>query len=95
MWIFILFRFNIQIFQSFFKKRIYIRCFQLVTPEGTVKHINWANEYKKLRSAVGIEWPGYMIHESVQWSEIYRKWFFLPRRASKLAYTEAEDEEKG
>ncbi|VDM92220.1 unnamed protein product [Onchocerca ochengi] len=68
---------------------------KIVTPDGSVEHINWVNEYKKLRSAVGIEWPGYMIHESVQWSEIYRKWFFLPRRASKLAYTEAEDEGRG
>uniref|UniRef100_A0A0R3RXB0 Apyrase n=1 Tax=Elaeophora elaphi TaxID=1147741 RepID=A0A0R3RXB0_9BILA len=68
---------------------------KLVTPEGNVEHISWVDEYKKLRSAVGIEWPGYMIHESVQWSEIYKKWFFLPRRASKLAYTEAEDEERG
>ncbi|KAM3727478.1 Apyrase apy-1 [Dirofilaria immitis] len=68
---------------------------KIVTPEGTVEHISWVNEYKKLRSAVGIEWPGYMIHESVQWSEIYRKWFFLPRRASKLVYTGAEDERRG
>ncbi|VDN32070.1 unnamed protein product [Gongylonema pulchrum] len=66
-----------------------------VTREGTVEHINWIDEYKKLRSALGIEWPGYMIHESAQWSTVYRKWFFLPRRASKLTYTEAEDEERG
>nr|CDQ06990.1 Bm11252 [Brugia malayi] len=68
---------------------------KLVTPEGSVEHISWVNEYKKLRSAVGIEWPGYMVHESVQWSEIYKKWFFLPRRASKQVYNEAEDEERG
>ncbi|EJW85501.1 calcium activated nucleotidase 1 [Wuchereria bancrofti] len=68
---------------------------KVVTPEGSVEHISWVNEYKKLRSAVGIEWPGYMVHESVQWSEIYKKWFFLPRRASKQAYNEAKDEERG
>uniref|UniRef100_A0A915PNN1 Soluble calcium-activated nucleotidase 1 n=1 Tax=Setaria digitata TaxID=48799 RepID=A0A915PNN1_9BILA len=66
-----------------------------VTPEGSVEHISWVNEYKKLRSVVGIEWPGYMIHESVQWSEVHKKWFFLPRRASKQPYTETEDEERG
>lgn len=68
---------------------------QRVTPEGGVEHINWVENYKRLRSAVGIEYPGYMIHESAQWSSVYEKWFFLPRRASEQKYTEAEDEERG
>ncbi|PIO54760.1 Apyrase [Teladorsagia circumcincta] len=36
-----------------------------------------------------------MIHEAVQWSDIHKKWFFLPRRASHEKYTEAEDETRG
>lgn len=51
-----------------------------------------------------------MIHESAQWSEIHRKWFFMPRfvfmfqfnqlfanfrRASKEMYNEADDEKRG
>ena len=35
-----------------------------------------------------------MIHESGVWSEIYRKWFFLPRRASTEKYTEEADERR-
>lgn len=46
---------------------------------GEVEHINWVENYKKLRKSVGIEWPGYMIHESGQWSQIHNKWFFMPR----------------
>uniref|UniRef100_A0AC34RKR9 Soluble calcium-activated nucleotidase 1 n=1 Tax=Panagrolaimus sp. JU765 TaxID=591449 RepID=A0AC34RKR9_9BILA len=62
---------------------------------GEVEHINWVDNYKKLRRSIGIEWPGYMIHESGQWSEIHNKWFFMPRRASKEGYTEATDEFAG
>lgn len=35
-----------------------------------------------------------MIHESAMWSDVHQQWFFLPRRASKDAYTEQEDEHR-
>lgn len=44
---------------------------------------------------LGIEWPGYMIHESGLWSDIHQKWFFLPRRCSKESYDEVADEKRG
>lgn len=66
-----------------------------VTRDGCIQHVNWVDQYKKLRSAAAIEYPGYMIHESAQWSEIHRKWLFMPRRASKQMYSEAEDETRG
>lgn len=56
---------------------------KVVAVTGHVHHLNWSDNYKKLRSAIGIEWPGYMIHESGLWSQVHRKWFFLPRRCSK------------
>lgn len=37
---------------------------------------------------------GYMIHESGVWSDIFQKWFFLPRRASTETYTEEADERR-
>ena len=46
---------------------------------GDVQHIDWIENYKKLRKAMDIDWPGYMIHESAQWSDIHKKWFFMPR----------------
>lgn len=38
---------------------------------------------------------GYMIHESGVWSNIHKKWFFLPRRSSQSPYDEIADEYKG
>lgn len=46
-------------------------------------NLNWVENYKRIRGALDIQWPGYMIHESGAWSAIHQKWFFLPRRCSK------------
>lgn len=66
-----------------------------VTVHGEVYHLNWANNFKALRSAIGIEWPGYMIHESGVWSSESRRWYFLPRRCSRERYNETRDEHMG
>ncbi|KAE9419828.1 hypothetical protein Angca_008988 [Angiostrongylus cantonensis] len=60
-----------------------------------VKHISWRDVFIKVRSAAGIEYPGYMIHEAVQWSNFHQKWFFLPRRVSNEKYSESKDETRG
>lgn len=60
-----------------------------------IYHLNWANNFKALRSSIGIEWPGYMIHESGVWSSEAKKWYFLPRRCSKDRYNETRDEHMG
>ncbi|XP_052890972.1 apyrase [Anopheles moucheti] len=66
-----------------------------VTVHGEVYHLNWVNNYKAIRKSIGIEWPGYMIHESGAWSEVHRRWFFLPRRCSRERYNETRDEHMG
>ncbi len=38
---------------------------------------------------------GYMIHEAVVWSNVHKKWFFLPRKASKSKYNDVDDERHG
>lgn len=58
-------------------------------------HINWVKEFNRIRSAINIEWPGYMIHESGLWSDVHKRWFFLPRRCSKEPYNETLDEKRG
>ncbi|VDL72792.1 unnamed protein product [Nippostrongylus brasiliensis] len=68
---------------------------KIISRTGEVKHVNWHDVFVKVRRAAGIEYPGYMIHEAVQWSDVHQKWFFLPRRASNEKYTEAEDETRG
>lgn len=62
---------------------------------GRVEHLQWTETYKEIRRSMGIEWPGYMVHEAVQWSEIHKKWFFLPRRVSHEVYNEDVDEGRG
>ncbi|XP_058822434.1 soluble calcium-activated nucleotidase 1 [Topomyia yanbarensis] len=66
-----------------------------VTVHGEVYHLDWSTNFKALRSAIGIDWPGYMIHESGVWSSESRRWFFLPRRCSKERYNETRDEHMG
>ena len=62
---------------------------------GEITHENWADRFNKLRNAAGCPYPGYMIHEAIMWSEIRKQWVILPRRVSKEAYDEKEDERRG
>ncbi|KAK7113600.1 hypothetical protein V1264_012859 [Littorina saxatilis] len=66
-----------------------------ISASGEVEHIDWHENYNALRKVTGMQLPGYIIHESGVWSEIHRKWFFLPRRASKERYEEKADESRG
>ncbi|XP_043260212.1 soluble calcium-activated nucleotidase 1 [Colletes gigas] len=65
---------------------------KIVSPRGEVHSLNWISYYKRLRQAIGIEYPGYMIHESGTWSDIHKSWFFLPRRCSENRYNGTTDE---
>ena len=60
-----------------------------------VQHLSWVNQYKAVRSSIGIQWPGYMIHESGVWSPAKQLWHFLPRRCSHEPYNETKDEVMG
>ncbi|XP_072152348.1 soluble calcium-activated nucleotidase 1 isoform X2 [Bemisia tabaci] len=66
-----------------------------VSPAGEVKHFNWRENYIRLRRALQVEFPGYMIHESCAWSAIHKRWYFLPRRSSRLRYNDKTDEFMG
>ncbi|XP_036409495.1 soluble calcium-activated nucleotidase 1-like isoform X2 [Megalops cyprinoides] len=68
---------------------------KVVGYRGDVKHENWVPQYTALRSAAGINPPGYLIHESAAWSDTLQRWFFLPRRASSEHYDETADERRG
>ncbi|XP_056443089.1 soluble calcium-activated nucleotidase 1b [Gadus chalcogrammus] len=67
---------------------------KVVGHRGDVQHQSWVSRYNALRSAAGIQPPGYLIHEAAVWSERLRRWFFLPRRASHERYDEAADERR-
>jgi len=66
-----------------------------VSCEGAVTSLNWTENFLAVRRAVGIEFPGYLGHEAVGWSEQRREWTFLPRRASTEPYNDAADEKRG
>ncbi|KAK4026327.1 soluble calcium-activated nucleotidase 1 [Daphnia magna] len=66
-----------------------------ISPTGEVSHIDWHTRYEKLAKTVDISFPGYIIHESVSWSSVHKRWFFLPRRESKDRYDEKLDESRG
>ncbi|KAJ8389690.1 hypothetical protein AAFF_G00115660 [Aldrovandia affinis] len=68
---------------------------KVVGYRGDVRHENWVPQYTSLRSAAGINPPGYLIHESAAWSDTLQRWFFLPRRASSERYDETADERRG
>lgn len=65
---------------------------KVISPRGEIYSLNWISNYKRLRQAINIEFPGYMIHESGAWSDVHKKWFFLPRRCSHGRYNETTDE---
>ncbi|XP_071381247.1 soluble calcium-activated nucleotidase 1b isoform X2 [Centroberyx affinis] len=67
---------------------------KVVGCHGDVEHENWVPRYNALRSAAGIQPPGYLIHESAAWSDRLQHWFFLPRRASHERYEETADERR-
>ncbi|XP_075999005.1 soluble calcium-activated nucleotidase 1 isoform X2 [Genypterus blacodes] len=67
---------------------------KVVGYRGDVLHENWVPKYKSLKTAAGIEPPGYLIHESAAWSDTLQRWFFLPRRASSERYEETADERR-
>ncbi|XP_029707335.1 soluble calcium-activated nucleotidase 1b isoform X2 [Takifugu rubripes] len=67
---------------------------KVIGSRGDVEHRNWVPHYNALRSATGIQPPGYLIHESATWSERLQRWFFLPRRASHERYDETKDERR-
>lgn len=66
-----------------------------VNPAGSVTHVDWTENFIKIRKALNAEYPGYVVHEAVGWSSEMRKYVFLPRRISSDAYDEKVDEERG
>eukprot|EP01053_Blabericola_migrator_P002053 Blabericola_migrator_1__2052@NODE_1562_length_4269_cov_136_374108_g173_i2_p2_GENE_NODE_1562_length_4269_cov_136_374108_g173_i2NODE_1562_length_4269_cov_136_374108_g173_i2_p2_ORF_typecomplete_len464_score64_77Apyrase/PF06079_11/6_1e101_NODE_1562_length_4269_cov_136_374108_g173_i217523143 len=60
-----------------------------------IRRVDWTSNYEKLRVATGTQFPGYMIHEAVNWSPSRHRWVFLPRRMSTEPYEEEADESRG
>lgn len=67
----------------------------ILNQAGQLRRVDWSSQFKVVRDALGAKSPGYVIHEAVNWSPHLRKWVFAPRRISKEAYDEDEDEKRG
>ncbi|TMW69402.1 hypothetical protein Poli38472_001558 [Pythium oligandrum] len=63
--------------------------------QGDVRHEDWTSNFARVRKALGADYPGYVVHEAIEWSSVHRKWFILPRRVSKEAYNDELDERRG
>lgn len=62
---------------------------------GDVRHEDWTARFARVRTALGADWPGYVVHEAIEWSSAHRQWFLLPRRVSTEAYNDMLDEKRG
>lgn len=57
-----------------------------VTSHGEVSHMDWSDKYEKMMEAVNIRYPGFIVHEAAGWSDIFKKWVFMPRYVSREEY---------
>ncbi|CAH0520784.1 unnamed protein product [Peronospora belbahrii] len=62
---------------------------------GDIRHEDWTANFAAVRTALRCDWPGYVVHEAIEWSSIHRQWFILPRRVSTSMYNDVEDEKHG
>ncbi|KAJ3426599.1 soluble calcium-activated nucleotidase [Anaeramoeba flamelloides] len=74
----------------------YNHCYvKKIYKSGEIVHEDWTDKYNVIREITNSKFPGYQVHEAVNWSPRYKRWFFLPRRISEEAYDENKDEHKG
>ena len=66
-----------------------------ISKTGEVEDLDWTNYYKALKEASGIKSSGLIWHEAVVWSDIHKKWFFLPRFCSKENLSENKEKNPG
>jgi len=66
-----------------------------IDKDGNIQYNDWKGAYTLVRKAVGANFPGYTIHEAVNWNPSLKSWVFLPRRISSERYDEVNDESKG
>mmetsp|Transcript_31078 Transcript_31078/g.34386 ORF Transcript_31078/g.34386 Transcript_31078/m.34386 type:complete len:377 (-) Transcript_31078:81-1211(-) len=60
-----------------------------------ITNIDWTDKYNALRKAVQCyHTDGYIHHESARYSSVHNKWFFLPRKLSRLPFNFRKDDTK-
>jgi soluble calcium-activated nucleotidase 1 len=56
---------------------------------------SWVARFEQLRALANASFPGYMIHEAVEWDALNRRWLIMPRRISPHMYDPKADEYMG
>ncbi len=66
----------------------FLRCWLPLLPLlfNSIAPTNMVEAFDAVRAHVGMQFPGYINHETGLWSEQLQQWVFLPRRMSKEAY---------
>ncbi|OAF65825.1 hypothetical protein A3Q56_06465 [Intoshia linei] len=58
-------------------------------------NVDWKVNYDIIRNKTNNNFPGYIVHEAVEWDHINNQWCFLPRQASKHKFHPQNDYESG
>lgn len=53
-----------------------------ITSHGEVSHLDWAENFDKMATALNVHFPGFVVHEAAGWSDLLDKWMFMPRYVS-------------
>jgi len=53
-----------------------------ITAHGEVSHLDWAENFDKMATALNVHFPGFVVHEAAGWSDLLDKWMFMPRYVS-------------
>ena len=67
----------------------------MIDAQGTVRSVDWSDNYNAMRRATNTLFPGYLIIEALEWDGFHRQWVCLPRRVSLDPYDEDADEKRG
>nr|ANW11470.1 LolApy [Bichromomyia olmeca] len=65
-----------------------------ISKDGAVTSIDWTDIYQKIRNAAKIP-NGFIWHEAATWSDIFKKWVFMPRKCSKDPLSQDNEETTG
>jgi len=66
-----------------------------IQQSGDIHNVDWGGVYLALRTATNTSYPGYLWHEAVHFDQRNRLWVITPRKESRTAYDEEENQYKG
>src|SRR3989338_2894175 len=66
-----------------------------ITGQLSVLDEDWGSRFARLREATNTTWPGYLLHEAIEFDPLNRRWLVLPRRVSSVMYDPDDDEYQG